>query len=243
MRLLDCFLEPIAFAVRLTDPGRTHDIALDSATSDFDRMIERLDGLRRRGRFSDRLFDDARFAVLVWIDETILTSHWQGAADWSPHSLQRRYYGTYRGGEEFYARLTNVLNAVEEPDLTLAGTVARAPVGDLDGTAASGAVAEREEHQLLEVFAACLSLGFKGQYHGEDQRETLQATLTRTLLACRNGRETPATLVLDDAPPPPQRSRGGLWTRGIFAMQATSVAVLLLIYFFYRYDLTLMLAG
>jgi type VI secretion system protein ImpK len=48
-------------------------------------------------------FREARFAVLAWVDETILNSNWPNRRQW--HHLMSSYYGTLNAGEEFFRHL------------------------------------------------------------------------------------------------------------------------------------------
>jgi type VI secretion system protein ImpK len=48
-------------------------------------------------------FREARFAVLSWVDETILNSNWPHRGHWQ--HLMLAYYGTLNAGEEFFRRL------------------------------------------------------------------------------------------------------------------------------------------
>ena len=46
---------------------------------------------------------EARFAVLSWVDELVLTSTWPNRSQWQ--HLMLTYYGTLNAGEEFYDHL------------------------------------------------------------------------------------------------------------------------------------------
>jgi type VI secretion system protein ImpK len=48
-------------------------------------------------------FREARFAVLSWVDEMILTSNWPHRTHWQ--HLMLGYYGTLNAGEDFFRRL------------------------------------------------------------------------------------------------------------------------------------------
>lgn len=52
------------------------------------------------------VFREARFAVLSWVDETILNSNWPHRAQWQ--HLMLTYYKTLNAGEEFFRRLENL---------------------------------------------------------------------------------------------------------------------------------------
>ena len=47
----------------------------------------------------------ARFALVAWIDETILSSSWSGRDRWGAELLQMEIFRTNTGGDEFYQRL------------------------------------------------------------------------------------------------------------------------------------------
>lgn len=55
-----------------------------------------------------RAFDDARFALCSWIDETVMNSPWQHRAAWQRTLLQSEYYNTVNAGAEFYDRLNQL---------------------------------------------------------------------------------------------------------------------------------------
>jgi hypothetical protein len=60
------------------------------------------------GRFSSADYDLARFAVFAWIDETILSSNWEGKSRWLGEQLQRRFYNTADAGKLFFERLNTI---------------------------------------------------------------------------------------------------------------------------------------
>jgi type VI secretion system protein ImpK len=57
-------------------------------------------------RIPSEVFREARFAVLSWVDETILNSTWSQRAQWQ--HLMLTYYGTLNAGEEFFRHLENL---------------------------------------------------------------------------------------------------------------------------------------
>jgi type VI secretion system protein ImpK len=92
---------------------------------------------------------NAKFALVAFIDETILSSDWSQKKDWASAPLQLELYDQYDAGEVFFDRLESLR---EDP--------------------ASNAA-------VLEVYYLCMTLGFKGQYqiHGQERlRETIEKT-------------------------------------------------------------------
>ena len=53
-------------------------------------------------------YDQARFVVCAWIDESILGSPWQHRDQWQREQLQRLYYNTFEAGEEVFDRLNAI---------------------------------------------------------------------------------------------------------------------------------------
>lgn len=53
-------------------------------------------------------FDLARFAVVAWVDEMLLSSQWQDKDGWQKEPLQRLYYQTADAGELFFDRLNAI---------------------------------------------------------------------------------------------------------------------------------------
>lgn len=49
--------------------------------------------------------DEARFALVAWIDETVNTSGWSSATEWETEPLQYRLYRTRNAGHEFFEHL------------------------------------------------------------------------------------------------------------------------------------------
>ncbi len=57
----------------------------------------------KSGEVSPESYREARFAVLSWVDETILNSSWQHRSQWQ--HLMLSFYRTLNAGEEFFRRL------------------------------------------------------------------------------------------------------------------------------------------
>ena len=81
----------------------------------------------------------ARFALIAFIDETILSSDWMQKNEWIAKPLQLEFYNRYDAGEEFFTQLEALLRQPER------------------------------FAQVLEVFYLCMTLGFKGRYQLHEQ--------------------------------------------------------------------------
>ena len=83
--------------------------------------------------------EQVRFALVAFLDETILSSNWPYRDQWIARPLQLELYERYDAGEVFFTRLEKVL---AEP---------------------------KRYADVLEVYYLCMTLGFKGQYQLQDQ--------------------------------------------------------------------------
>jgi type VI secretion system protein ImpK len=81
----------------------------------------------------------AKFAMVAFIDETILSSEWAEKDRWLARPLQLEIYDRYDAGEEFFVKLE-----------TLRGQ-------------------RGHRAEVLEVYYLCMTLGFKGRYQLHDQ--------------------------------------------------------------------------
>lgn len=91
----------------------------------------------------------AKFALVAFIDETILSSDWPHKEEWASTPLQLELYDQYDAGEVFFDRLDRLR---ENP---------------------------RANAEALEIYYLCMALGFKGQYqiHGQEKlREIIENT-------------------------------------------------------------------
>jgi type VI secretion system protein ImpK len=90
--------------------------------------------------------DDVRyalFALIAFIDESVLNSPHPMFADWGRRPLQEEVFGGHTGGELFFQYLQQLLGRQDSEDLA----------------------------DVLEVYQLCLLLGFKGRYsvtHGSE---------------------------------------------------------------------------
>jgi type VI secretion system protein ImpK len=108
MRLSDCFIDLIAYTAMVIRSDGGSSPAFDKVAADIRRLIGESEALCRQGGFSAADYDLARFAVFAWIDETILSSTWEGKKQWLGEQLQRRYYHTADAGQGFFERLNAI---------------------------------------------------------------------------------------------------------------------------------------
>jgi type VI secretion system protein ImpK len=93
------------------------------------------DESRRRGYTAEDI-ELAIFAVVAFLDESILNLRLQVFADWPRQPLQEERYGHHMAGEIFFQNVQKLLGRNDSQDLA----------------------------DLLEVYQLCLLLGFAGRY-------------------------------------------------------------------------------
>lgn len=147
----------------------------------------------------------ATFAVVAFLDESVLNSQNPIFGDWLRKPLQEELFGTHIAGEVFYQNLQQLLERPDSADLA----------------------------DVLEVFFLCLLLGFGGRYGGGNRGELKQVMDTTAekirRIRGRLGPLAPAALL------PEERIRAGSdpWVRrlGWAAAIAAGLVVVLFILF------------
>jgi len=115
---------------------------------------------RRRG-YSAEDIQLAIFAVVAFLDETILNLRWPAFADWPRQPLQEELFGHHIAGEIFFQNLQALLGRNDSQDLA----------------------------DLLEVYQICMLLGFAGRYSIGGRAE-LRAIIEATHLKIKRIRQS-----------------------------------------------------
>lgn len=108
MRLVDCFVELVAYVAYFIKTVPSGQTTFDQVQTDVTHLIGKSQDNYHRSRLPQDDFDLARFAVFAWIDESILNSNWSEKSRWQSELLQRTYYQTSDAGEQFFDKL-NIL--------------------------------------------------------------------------------------------------------------------------------------
>ncbi|HLJ86705.1 MAG TPA: DotU family type IV/VI secretion system protein [Candidatus Angelobacter sp.] len=145
----------------------------------------------------------AAFAVVAFLDESILNSRNPVFAKWSGQSLQEELSGKHLAGEEFFEYVQRLLDRRDSPEVA----------------------------DLLEVFHLCLLLGYRGRYGlgGGGELHGMMAAIQDKITRIRGGGgplSPYAMLPLD----PPLPSTVDPWFRRL-AIAAISSAVLGIVIF------------
>jgi type VI secretion system protein ImpK len=151
--------------------------------------------------YSDEASKMAIYAMIGFLDESILNSKDPTFADWARRPLQEEMFGGHVAGELFFRNVTELLNRPESAEVA----------------------------DVLELHALCLLLGYRGRFAFGDASEIHsilhrirdKITRIRGAFALFRPAETPA------APPAPKRDP---WVRRL-ALTAILLAVFTLLAF------------
>ena len=148
---------------------------------------------------------EALYALVVFIDETILNSGLAAFSDWARQPLQEELWQDHMGGERFFETLDEMLRRPESQALT----------------------------ETLEVYELCLLLGFHGRYRENDP--ALAQYVRSVSERIRRSRRSSGELVPGGGLPTGERLPRfrDPWRRrlAVAAITTASVAVLLLAIF------------
>ncbi len=98
---------------------------------------------RDKGAYSTEDIKTATFAIVGFLDETVLGTGNPMFSGWPGKPLQEELFGTHTAGEVFFQNLERLMARDDSPDLA----------------------------DLLEVHYLCMLLGFRGRYSGRGSAE------------------------------------------------------------------------
>jgi type VI secretion system protein ImpK len=160
------------------------------------------DDARRRGYSTDDI-ELAVFAVVAFLDESILNLRLPVFADWPRQPLQEERYGHHVAGEIFFQNLTKLLTRTDSHELA----------------------------DLLEVYQLALLLGFAGRYSIGGRGE-LRSVATQTGDRIQRIRQTGAWLAPGWAIPneAPVKSGGDPWVSRMTVILIVCVVLIVVLY-------------
>lgn len=163
------------------------------------KMIAAATTQARRGGYSDATTQMALYAIVGFLDESVLNSHDPTFADWLRRPLQEELFGGHFAGEYFYRHLTKLLQ---------------------DADSLEGADA-------LELHAFCLLLGYRGKFaFGSDAEVHSLLAQIRAKIARVRG---PFALARVEAAPPVKKAPAGdRWFRILMLAAAILLVVCVL---------------
>jgi type VI secretion system protein ImpK len=144
MRLIDCFVDVMAYVLTTADllkkgakPG------YEDVRSQVERLLSEHQSAYVEGGYTETQYNHAKFAIIAFIDEIMLGTPWPETRRWSKDLLQKAHFAMATAGSEFFERYQklNPFNPAEK--------------------------------DIREVYYYCLSLGFIGKYYNQNERGKL----------------------------------------------------------------------
>src|SRR5712691_7751179 len=87
----------------------------EQVRGDITRLLEQLQAMARRQGMVEQEYQEAAFAVVAWVDETIMKlSSWEHVDRWRRAPLQVEYYQMQNAGEELFERLKKLRSDQKE---------------------------------------------------------------------------------------------------------------------------------
>ena len=103
--LLDCFVDVLAYTALFKKTCALAQPSFEQVNGKIRQLIQDSAQNMVTASIDPRSYDDARFALCAWIDETVMNSPWQHRSAWQRRLLQSEYYNTVNAGTEFFDRL------------------------------------------------------------------------------------------------------------------------------------------
>jgi len=149
--------------------------------------------------YSDEASKMAIYAMIGFLDESVLNSKDPTFADWARRPLQEEMFGGHFAGEIFFQNVTTLLNRPESAEVA----------------------------DVLELHAMCLMLGYRGRFAFGDPSE-IHSILSRIRDKITRIRGAYALFRPADTPAAPPAARKDPWVRRL-AIAAILLAVLTLL--------------
>ena len=108
MRLTDCFIDIIAYVAYFSRKVDVNQPSFEQIQAEVSRLFSVSQTYMSQGNFTPEDYDLARFAIVAWVDETVMNSAWSHRDRWKRDLLQRKYYKTADAGEIFFERLNQL---------------------------------------------------------------------------------------------------------------------------------------
>ncbi|MCF6228429.1 MAG: DotU family type IV/VI secretion system protein [Planctomycetes bacterium] len=151
--LADICSELFAFAFQLRaskDPGAGADVKTEVA-----KLFMHFEDAATSARYKPESVQLAKYALVAYIDEIVLGSHFPMKDDWAGSPLQLEYFNDFAAGEEFYNKLDSIRNGSSD-----------------------------DRSSILQVYFLALTHGFKGKFidlKGMEERKALIGQLSNDL--------------------------------------------------------------
>jgi len=183
----------------------------DSFRRHVKQVLSGAEAEARRAGYADDEIRLALYAVVAFLDESVLSSTQPMFAEWPRRPLQEEIFGGHLGGELFFQNVQGLLARPDSEDLA----------------------------DLLEVHQLCMLLGFHGRYSASDRGE-LQMLVSRVNEKMQRIRGGRGDLSPSWRPPAGDIPAAGSdpWLRRLLFGAAGVLAVALLLFVVFRFALS-----
>lgn len=203
------FQEAITAIVRLRS-NRQPVANSDAFRSHVRQLLSAADQEARNRGYSGEDARLATFAVVAFLDESVLNLHNPVFADWPRKPLQEELFGGHVAGEIFFQSLQRLLERNESEQLA----------------------------DVLEVYQLCVLLGYRGKYGAGGQAE-LKSLMDTVAQKIRRIRKYGGQLSPDWAPPAggPARAGADPWLRGMLIAAGCMVVLAVVLFVVFKFSL------
>ena len=101
MRLTDVYVNLMAYVAYFARCAAKNNPPYERVAADIHRLIEDIRGKMNRGEVSPEDGDPALFAVVAWVDETIMNSRWEHRGNGSASCCRENYTTSRMPGRNF----------------------------------------------------------------------------------------------------------------------------------------------
>jgi type VI secretion system protein ImpK len=98
-------MDLVAYVVYFQKTVAAKQQSYEQVKGDIIRLLSQSESCVKKGLFSQEDYDQSRFMVCAWVDETILNSAWNQKNRWQTEQLQRVYYNVTDAGKTVFDRL------------------------------------------------------------------------------------------------------------------------------------------
>lgn len=106
--------------------------------SKIQSILYKLENDAKNNSYHIDFIEYVKFALVAFLDETIISSNWREKDKWRANPMQFTLYQRYDAGEEFFKKLDFLKSDI------------------------------RTYNEVVQVYYMCMTLGFKGQYQLHD---------------------------------------------------------------------------
>jgi type VI secretion system protein ImpK len=154
----------------------------------------------RRLGYSDQTSQMALYAIIGFLDESVLNSQDPTFQDWSRRPLQEEMFGGHFAGEYFFRHVNELLNQPESSEVA----------------------------DALELHALCLLLGYRGKFAFGDNNGEILGIIRRIRDKIARIRGNLTLCPVREAPAVAAPPTGDPWVRGLLVATALLFVVVLL---------------